>query len=245
VKSIHRFVLALACAAAVPFAGAAVAEDAQKPEKGPAAVSSAKPGEGEVRYQRMAYPLKSCPISGDELGADAVDHVVDGRLVRLCCKDCVGKVEAKKQAIFEKIDAAVIEAQRAGYPLERCPISGEKLADHGGGVDCVIGTRLVRLCCKDCVAGLKAAPGPALDKLDRAYIAAQKESYPLDTCPVSGEKLGSMGDAVDYLYGTRLVRLCCGSCKKTVDKDPAKVFAKIDAARAEKAKEKPGLERKG
>ena len=51
-------------------------------------------------------------------------------------------------------------------------------------------------------------------------------------CPVSGEKLGSMGEPVDVLYGTRLVRLCCKSCGKEMRKDGAAVVAKVDALAA-------------
>jgi hypothetical protein len=36
------------------------------------------------------------------------------------------------------------------------------------------------------------------------------------------------------LYGTTLVRLCCKSCKKALDKDGPDVVAKIEAARKAK-----------
>src|SRR5687767_8273599 len=61
-------------------------------------------------------------------------------------------------------------------------------------------------------------------------IAFQRPSYPLDTCPISGEKLGSMGAPVDMVVDGRLVRLCCGNCKKAVDKDKAAVIKQIDEA---------------
>ena len=39
-----------------------------------------------------------------------------------------------------------------------------------------------------------------------------------------------MGEPVDFLYGTRLIRLCCGGCVKGAAKNPQAALAKIDAA---------------
>ena len=79
----------------------------------------------------------------------------------------------------------------------------------GDPIELVTGTRLVRLCCKGCIKGYKKDPAKYLAEVDQALIKAQRASYPLRTCPVSGEELGSMGEPIDLLYGTRLVRLCC------------------------------------
>jgi len=57
----------------------------------------------------------------------------------------------------------------------------------------------------------------------------------LTTCPVSGEKLGEMGKPCVFAYQGQEVKLCCPSCKKDFDKDPAKYVKKIqDAAAAKK-----------
>jgi len=52
----------------------------------------------------------------------------------------------------------------------------------------------------------------------------------LTTCPVSGDKLGEMGDAYVFVYQGQEVKLCCPNCKKDFDKDPAKYLKKIEAA---------------
>jgi len=69
-----------------------------------------------------------------------------------------------------------------------------------------------------------------------AKAGAKHADYPLATCVVSGEELGSMGEPFDYVHKApgqpdRLVRFCCESCVKKFKKDPAKYLAKIDAAR--------------
>lgn len=67
----------------------------------------------------------------------------------------------------------------------------------------------------------------------------QKASYPLETCVVSGEKLGKMGRPVDYVYNNRLVRFYCPNCIATFKEDPAKYLKMIDNARAAKQANKP------
>ena len=52
----------------------------------------------------------------------------------------------------------------------------------------------------------------------------------LATCPVSGEKLGEMGKPFVFTYKDQEVKLCCKSCKKDFDKDPAKYIKLIRAA---------------
>lgn len=65
--------------------------------------------------------------------------------------------------------------------------------------------------------------------------ATQATAYPLTTCVVSGEALGSMGESFIHIHKDagkpdREVRLCCKSCLKKFLKDPAKYLAKLDAS---------------
>ncbi|SDT90867.1 hypothetical protein SAMN05444156_0641 [Verrucomicrobium sp. GAS474] len=77
-------------------------------------------------------------------------------------------------------------------------------------------------------------------------IEEMKKTYPLTTCPISGDKLegGEMGKPIDYLYTakdasgketTRLVRFCCPSCVRKFKKDPAPTLKVLDDAAAKKA----------
>jgi len=128
-------------------------------------------------------------------------------------------------------DAQLIAQQLPTYPLTTCPISKEALDAMGKPMDVIHEGRLVRFCCKSCVKEFKADPTATLKALDTAIIKAQVASYPATLhCPVSGEELGGMGDPIDLVYGTRLVRLCCKSCVKGFQKEPAKYMAQVDAA---------------
>ena len=198
---------------------------APAPAAAPAAKAPANPAAAQA--QRANYPLDKCPISGEKLDEKAVDNVVDGRLVRTCCDKCTAKLEGKKAEIFKSIDAGVIAAQKAAYPLDTCPVSGEKLAGDPKmqPVDFVSGTRLVRFCCKDCIPKFEKDPAATMTKLDGAYISAQKSKYTVDVCPVDGKKLDDK--AVDALYGNKLVRVCSDNCKAELTKSPDPVLKKL------------------
>ena len=190
-----------------------------------------------IRVQLPSYPLKTCTISGDELGKDGapIDYVVNGRLVRLCCKDCKKDIDKDPAAAIKKIDAAVIAAQKPTYPMTTDPVTGDRLGDKA--VDYVNGTRLVRFASNDSIALFEKDSKTAMAKVDKALMDAQRPGYALKTCVVSGEALGGeMGEPIDYLYGTRLVRFCCKSCPPKFEKDPATYLSKLDQAAKGKAK---------
>jgi len=189
-----------------------------------------------IAMQLPSYPLTTCVVSGEGL-EEPKDFVVEGRLVRTCCGMCAKKVKADPAASIAKIDAAVIKQQSKMYPLDTCPVSGEKLGSMGDPIDIVSGTRLVKVCCKGCIKSVKKDPSASLAKVDAALIEAQRPTYPTKVCLVSTEELGSNGEPVEFLYGTQLVRLCCKGCVKGFKKDPAKYVAEL---KADKKKMKQG-----
>jgi hypothetical protein len=74
------------------------------------------------------------------------------------------------------------------------------------------------------ITGLVAADAPS----------TTASADPFDSCIVSGEQLGSMGDAIVQAHEGREVRFCCTGCIKTFTKDPAKHLAIIDQGTADK-----------
>lgn len=80
-------------------------------------------------------------------------------------------------------------------------------------------------------AALVAAPASA-------WAAAAKETkakpYPLETCLVTGEKLGGMGDPYVFVHKGQQIKLCCKGCLKDFEKDPAKYLKKIEDAQKKK-----------
>jgi hypothetical protein len=83
----------------------------------------------------------------------------------------------------------------------------------------------------------------AAAKTDAEIIAAARKTYPLKTCLVSNEPLGSMGEAAGYIHRAkgqpdRVVFFCCEGCGDDFKASPAKLLAKVDAAAAGKAGKK-------
>ena len=181
------------------------------------------------------YMLDTCPVSGEKLGemGDPVVINYQGREIRFCCGMCPAKFNKEPAKYLAVIDKATIEKQMASYPTDKCLVSNEKLGEDEKPVDFVYNNRLVRFCCNMCLAKFKKDPSKTLAALDKAVIEKQKPAYPLDTCVVSGKKLGD--GAVDLVVGNRLVRLCCGDCVAAVKKNPTKYLQKIDDAAKAKA----------
>ncbi len=76
--------------------------------------------------------------------------------------------------------------------------------------------------------------GATLHAEDAAKPAAAAKAYPLDTCVVSGEKLGSMGKPYRLLHEGKEVQFCCKSCLPKFKKDPAKYMKKLEEGAAKK-----------
>lgn len=61
--------------------------------------------------------------------------------------------------------------------------------------------------------------------------AESANSYPLDVCVVSGEKLGSMGESHVITHEGTEVRFCCDACLPTFNKDPEKFVGMVKAGK--------------
>lgn len=68
----------------------------------------------------------------------------------------------------------------------------------------------------------RAADTPKSDK--------PAKPYPLETCAVSGEKLGEMGDPFVFVHKGQEIQLCCKNCQSDFEKDAGKIMAKIAKA---------------
>lgn len=127
------------------------------------------------------------------------------------------------------------------YLLGTDPVTGEKLGDtvvihdHEG--------RELRFANEKNLETFKSDPQKYLDKVDAQIIENQLPLYPLETCAVSGQELGSMGEPLNVVVGNRLVRLCCAGCKGQVEQKREEIFAKLDAATIEQQKADYPLER--
>lgn len=185
-----------------------------------------------VEAQLMHYPIDTCIVAGGKLGSmgDPVNLVYNNRLVRFCCAGCEPGFKDDPAKYFRALDKKIIEQQTKTYPLTTCVVAGAELGSMGDPIDYVFGNRLVRFCCASCIKKFEAEPGKYMAKIDKAYADAQRASYPLDTCVVAGGELGSMGEPVELVAGTQLVRFCCKGCFPKFKSDPQKYLATLTAA---------------
>lgn len=182
-----------------------------------------------------AYPLDTCPVSGEKLGDDAVsvvlsgmkDKNLDGTHMKFCCKKCEAAFKADPAKFMPKVEEKLI-AQAGNYPLGTCLVMTDEGIDASSKT-VVYHNRVYKLCCKKCVNRFTKDPAKWAKEYETAVIKAQKPAYKATTCPISGKPLGE--GAVDVVIGNRLVRVCCAGCVGPVKADTKAAFAKIDAAK--------------
>ena len=124
-----------------------------------------------------------------------------------------------------------------------CPISGEPI---DGQTFLTYEGKTIGLCCGGCNARFSAWDNGRKDqfvlasfkervtadqddkKQTKAIDKSTGDLYTLATCPISGERLGSMGDAIVKEYDGREVRFCCPGCIGKFESDKKAGFKKID-----------------
>ncbi|MBD3237160.1 MAG: hypothetical protein GF330_10675 [Candidatus Eisenbacteria bacterium] len=196
-------------------------------------------GEAEQEEAAVPYPLNRCLVADEPLsGEGALSHVYQGQELRFCCPSCLREFESAPGRYLEKMREAVIEDQRAIYPIDTCIVSGQKLGSMGPPVNLLYRNRLVRLCCEGCRNAFEAEPAGFIAKLNAAVIEKQRPDYPLRHCVISGAELGSMGPPVDYVHQGRLVRFCCAGCVPAFEADPQAALEKLQRASGNPPQEK-------
>lgn len=156
--------------------------------------------------QKPANVQTTCPVSGEELGADAVSFWVLNKEIKLCCKKCLAKVEKDPAAWFDQLEGRTQQTH--------CPVMGGEIDPE---VFSVIQGQKVFHCCPGCIKKLAAEP----DKYF-AEAAAQKVVFAAasDLCPVTGETVENPNWWVSY-QGRRY-HFCCQKCIASFVKDPKK-----------------------
>lgn len=84
---------------------------------------------------------------------------------------------SRKAALSEAADLESIRRQRPSYPLDFCVVTGEDLPAGDAATEILHEGRLVRFCCKGCIASFRKSPKVFLSKLDAA-ARGQRVSRP-------------------------------------------------------------------
>ncbi len=158
---------------------------------------------------------KICPVTGEELGSmgEPLKVKVGEQVAFLCCKGCQGKELNAEH--WKTIQARMAKAQGV------CPIM-EKPVD-ATMKSTVVNGKQVFVCCPPCIAKIQADVEGSLKKVNASYVSfvtkeRQEKSDQLHAtaqgiCPVTGNKLGSMGAPIKVKVGKEEVAfLCCKGC---------------------------------
>lgn len=158
---------------------------------------------------------KICPVTGEELGSmgEPLKVKVGEQVAFLCCKGCQGKESNAEH--WKTIQARMAKAQGI------CPIM-EKPVD-ATMKSTVVNGQQVFVCCPPCIAKIQADVEGSLKKVNASYVSfvtkeRQEKSDQLHAtaqgiCPVTGNKLGSMGAPIKVKVGEEEVAfLCCKGC---------------------------------
>jgi hypothetical protein len=165
--------------------------------------------------------------------------------------------QSKVQIAMSKLDPADRELALA---QKSCPILGSPLGSMGVPVKLMLTGQPVFVCCKGCVDQAQNDPATAVKKADtlrqnkaptavrpttvaspeEARIRAKLSELPPDdrklaetqlVCPITNERLGSMGVPLKLSLADKTVFICCKACKSEALADPKGTIEKLDAAK--------------
>jgi len=113
-----------------------------------------------------------------------------------------------------------------------CPVTDAELGTMGPPIEVEAGGRKFWTCCDACPPKVEAEPAKYLAKLASllpliAVEPAASTPEQQKTCPVTGAKLGSMGDPVGVEVEGRRVWTCCPACPPKLKAEPAKYLARL------------------
>jgi hypothetical protein len=120
----------------------------------------------------------------------------------------------------------IILVQKPSYPLTTDIVTGAALPTKP--TEYVKNQKLFRLATPDSIKSIDADPVKYVKILDDAVVAAQKPTYPMTKSPVSDQLLDA--GAVDFVHGTRLVRLANIAEIALFQADPHTPMQKLDQA---------------
>ncbi len=194
-------------AAIALFAVSACAQDAQ-----PSNSTQTSADQLQIAVQKI------CPVTGKTLGSmgEPFKVIVGEQVAFLCCEEC--RSREIQAAHWKTIQANLAAAQGT------CPIMDKPVDETMESA--VVNGQQVFVCCPPCIARIQEDVGGSLKKVNASYALFVRKERQIRSdqlhassqgiCPVSGHKLGSMGDPVKVRVGEDEIAFLC--CKDCIDK---------------------------
>ena len=136
-------------------------------------------------HANFANAQGKCPVMEKALPVKPKWTIVKGQIIYICCPPCTKKIQADPGKYLAKIDAY--------YNASLKQSSNDPVASHTGHAD---------------ERRLPASTNAIPKSRDQLRIAVQ------GICPVSGNRLGSMGETVKVKAGGVDLFLCCEGCRQ-------------------------------
>ena len=157
--------------------------------------------------RRLVEAQKFCPIREDHLGTMGIPFkvMIKGRPVFLCCDACQEQALANPDRTLAKVEELKKRVKTAPPREVKQPATS---ADEDVEVKAALG---------------KLSPE------DRRLAEAQK------SCPITGERLGSMGTPIKVVVKDQPLFLCCKACQKKALASPDTTLEKVKELRAKAA----------
>lgn len=154
------------------------------------------------------------------------------------------KTAVARTAAFQRHSATPPEAQTVRVSRNTtveeqriCPVTDAELGTMGPPIAVEVKGRKIWTCCDACPPKINAHPTTFLAKLAPLATPAETDHpralKPSEqkNCPVTGAKLGSMGDPVLVALEGREVWTCCKACPPKMKADPGKYLARLATPR--------------
>jgi YHS domain-containing protein len=111
---------------------------------------------------------------------------------------------------------------------KKCPVTGRNVA---AGKTSVFQGQVIGLCCDKCKKRFDKNPAKFIGKVAE-FKPAKKDAVAINKkCPVTGRNVVASKTSV---YQGQVIGLCCGKCKASFDKTPAKFIGKVKEFKATK-----------
>ncbi len=186
------------------------------------------------------YPVLEGLVEGDRVVVRG-NFLLDSQFQISGKPSLLNPPEDRESAALDQLSP---EDRKLALAQKVCPVTGAKLGSMGKPYRISLGERIVFLCCKGCEGAVKKDPAGILEKLadvtpgelsaeeraafDKLVPEDRELALKQKRCPISGERLGSMGTPYKLILGNRVVFLCCGGCEGEARQDPDSILKKLD-----------------
>ena len=131
--------------------------------------------------------------------------------IAMIALDCCSAASAQELSQHDQIHIAVQEI---------CPVSGQKLGDHGAPLKVKVGEEALFVCCRGCLNGKQVNP-QHWATIHANFAKAQR------ICPIMKKELPA--NPKWTVVEGQIVYVCCPPCIQKINADPETYLKKVDA----------------